>query len=146
MSSFDTTFPKFDVIEMIRANPARFLPGGAVTEERLALRLLSDLLAIPGRLAAGFRLNDWWIVASDADWLNCGAVADIHDHFHRVVPFPEAGVNSMHAEVLLTAYTDHVLTTDGTERLTIKGREDSDVFRMMQAYPDWKRMVAFRRS
>jgi uncharacterized protein YlzI (FlbEa/FlbD family) len=50
----------------------------------------------------------WWIIASEREWLPTegeGLLA-----FTRFLHFPEAGVNASRLEVLLTAFSDVVVT------------------------------------
>jgi len=46
--------------------------------------------------------------------------------FTQVVPFPEAGVNSMRTEVLLTAFAQDVIIRNGVNRTVIAGRVGLD--------------------
>jgi hypothetical protein len=73
--------------------------------ERLAARMLSDLIwsgALPAHVN---RLGQWWEVSSAMDWLATQDGIGI-DAFARIVPFPVAGPNSHHSEILLTAFAE----------------------------------------
>ena len=48
------------------------------------------------------RLNDWWLVASDTNWMEHPSFT-VQELFGRVVAAPELGPNSMRAEVILAA-------------------------------------------
>jgi uncharacterized protein YlzI (FlbEa/FlbD family) len=53
-------------------------------------------------------VDGWWVVASKRDWLP--AEGEGLPAFTRFLRFPEAGVNASRLEVLLTAFSDVVVT------------------------------------
>jgi len=91
------------------------------------------------------RKGHWWIVASEQDWMTNQANVSVQDLFLRNIPFPEAGPNSMHPEVLLTAFADRILTQNGEECLVIKGTipSNAEIWQHLKTNPQWKRTVAF---
>jgi hypothetical protein len=129
-------------IAHIRAHPEMYLPSGRVDGHSLASAIVADVLVEPGRGAAIQRVDRWWLVASDHDWVGPSVI----DYFHRVVPFPDAGPNSMRAEVLLTAFADDVVTFDAASHEVIKGMVDlaEPIFALRKRHPEWKRVIAFR--
>jgi hypothetical protein len=92
------------------------------------------------------RVGDWWIVGGDVDWLASGSAVEGRSVFEEIVAFPEAGANSMHAEVLLTAFAKSVVTVTPDEAVTVKGEVGSDdaIWQCLVEHPTWRRAVAFR--
>lgn len=134
-----------DPIAHIRSHPGMYLPGGVASPADLASRLSADALLLGASRTLVVHDGEWWAVAADADWFSPAPIpAD--ELFRRIVPFPEAGVNSMRSEVLLTAFADDVLTwgeDDAPHR--VKGAAD-DWQRVRTRFPDgnWKRVVVFK--
>jgi hypothetical protein len=119
-----------------------YLPSGRVNGHSLASAIFTDALVESNRRVVVERLNDWWIIASDHDWIGPAA----KDHFERIVPFPEAGPNSMRSEVLLTAFADDVIVFDAVSHCIIKGdaKATEPLIALRKQHPEWKRIVAFR--
>lgn len=130
-------------LELIRSNREMYLPEGP-SAERLTERLVGDILVVPDRFAIAVRRNDWRIVASDKDWIGKIASPAVIDHFTNIVPFPEYGPNSMHGEVLVTAFASDVITFLDSDELVIKGAADTVVRGLIGEHPEWKRAIAFR--
>lgn len=128
----------------IQTHPENFLPEGRVSGESLVLRLISDILVQPNRTAIALRLGAWWVVASDEDWISRIAIETDRDPFTHIVAFAEAGPNSMHAEVLITAYAQDVVTYVGTQERKVKGEGDENLLQAIRRHPEWRRSVAFR--
>jgi hypothetical protein len=135
-----------DPLDYIRKRPERFLRSGTVTGVELAEILAGDALLLTDAPVTVFRKQGWWIVAGEADWMEGLAGGSVTDLFAHLVPFPQAGVNSMHAEVLLTAFADAVLTATGCAARVIKGTvsQEDAIWEAMKANPRWQRVVAFR--
>lgn len=132
------------ILDAIRMRPDRFLPPGEVSAEILACRLLGDILIRERRLAVAIRLNAWWIVASDEDWLPNYPEERGRDPFTSILAFPEAGPNSMHAEVLITAFSRDVVTFADRQERTVQGESDDALREFVGQHPEWRRCVAFR--
>jgi hypothetical protein len=87
--------------------------------EYLAARMLGDLVWLGALPAQVNRVQQWWQVSSATDWLAGSGIG--LGAFTRIVPFPAAGQNSFHSEILLTAFAD-VVVTSGADGVTwIKG-------------------------
>jgi hypothetical protein len=103
-----------DPVGLIRRNPAMYLAGAVdqAVGEHLAARMLGDLIlsgALPARVN---RVGQWWEVSCATDWLvGRGGIGA----FTRIAPFPAAGPNSMHSEILLTAFADNVVTSSAVD-------------------------------
>jgi hypothetical protein len=137
-----------DPISHIRSNPAMYLPqlpGGVDLSSYLAERLVSDAMTLGATHVDVCRNDDWWTVASDKDWLAGQGESDVAALFAGVVPFPKAGVNSMRAEVLLTAFARDILTSDEQSAQLIKGDFPSNWLAWKLPSPTpWVRIVRFR--
>jgi hypothetical protein len=97
------------------------------------------------RAVAIERVDDWVLVYSEDDWLR-EAGSDVSEAaFHRISSYPAGGDNSMRPEVLLTAFTDAVLTIRETVITEIKGSPMAD---LLKRHPEigslGRRVVGFR--
>jgi hypothetical protein len=114
-----------DPVGHIRRNPAMYLRGvDRAVGEYLAARMLEDLIlsgVLPARVN---KVQQWWEVSCATDWLvGRGGIGA----FTRIVPFPGAGPNSMHSEILLTAFADNVVTSGVDGVRWIRGDSSSVV-------------------
>src|SRR5256885_1322137 len=134
-----------DPIAQIQANPQMYLRGGQVDGVDLARQLAGDAIYLGAKRVQIMEVNDWLLVAADLDWIKKSAQTGINDVFSRIIPFPQAGVNSMRSEVLLGAFADDVFTADTSGHEIVKGQapKDSDVYRAAKE-ENWARVVAFR--
>lgn len=66
--------------------------------------------------------------------------------FRRIVPLPQAGPNSMRAEVLITAFATVAVTVGGGRRHVVVGEvgDDDPIWDAIERRSDWARSVAFR--
>ncbi len=107
-----------DQIEMIRARAAWF--GGEPPRARwFAANLVRDLIFLEASPVRVERVDHWWIVYADRDWLKVGDSVSL-EPFFKVVAFSAIGVNSMRSEVVIAALADAVLTigVDGVTWIT----------------------------
>jgi hypothetical protein len=131
-------------LEAIRSRPDMYLRGQPITGDVLASRLIEDILVVRNCIAFATRIDEWWVVASDRDWIGIHEGEKLRSHFNRIVAFPEAGVNTMHSEVLITAFAKDVFTSDTSTQCVIHGSIDGAVNSIISDHPEWKRLVAFR--
>jgi len=135
-----------NALDHIRAYPELYIPGGEPKAWQLAERLASDALLLGASRVETSHSENWWFVAGDLDWLAIGA-ADIAELFRAIVPFPEAGINSMRSEVLLGAFADCVGIATPREFATIVGKPgEFDPIRAHLGKMQWPRVVAFKMS
>jgi hypothetical protein len=122
-----------------------FIPGGIPSPSDLASKIAADALILRASRTLAVHADPWWAVAADVDWL-AAAPVPVDELFRRIVPFPEAGVNSMRSEILLTAFADDVLTWNGNDQpYRLKGvADDWHAIRNKLADATWKRVIAFR--
>ncbi len=134
-----------DPIKAIRARPEMFFPNGLVSGETLAARVVTDAMIAGDSPVSACRKDGWWIIAGD-DWFPAAFREEPAAFFARVVPFPEAGPNAMHAEVLLNAFARDVFTMLGPRMTTIRGRapEPQVLAERVAPLANRSRIVGFR--
>ena len=109
----------------------------------LAQRLSSDAMVLGATEVDVVRAGEWWTVASDTDWLAKPCECALDKLFHQVIPFPEAGPNSMRSEILLTAFARDVVTINSSEEVkVIVGNLAADTISLDSSR--WARIVKFR--
>lgn len=135
-----------DPVEYVRNHPQLFLRSGRVDGRELAEALVADALVLTDGPVTVERRNGWWIVGCESDWMTRQASGSVADLFHKIVPFPEAGPNSLHCEILLTAFADTVVISDERTVHPIQGvvTENDEICKVLRSNPRWKRGVAFR--
>lgn len=133
-----------DPIDAIRDNPELFTGAKKPTAELLVSRLISDILVDDSRIVSVARVCDWWIVASDIDWIEVAAFSSVLEYFNRVIPFPEAGRNSIHCGVILSAFTCDLVTFSAERKTLVHGEADTLNDDLTSRFPAWGRCVAFR--
>ena len=135
-----------DAVSYVRKSPERFFRMGSPDPIELATHVLGDALLAGATETCTIRVGDWWLVGSDVDWLAADKQYTMQRLFARIVALPEAGPNSMRAEILLSAFTEAVITAGGDDCLTIRGDvpEDAEIWCVMKSRTHFKRLVAFR--
>lgn len=108
----------------IREHPERFLRGPTATGIELSERLAGDTLILGASRTVIFHASDHFAVGSDICWLP-ESDYELHRRFFSFVPFPEAGENSFHSEVLIGAYSHcfWVVLGQPPSRVTVVGEE-----------------------
>ena len=135
-----------DAIDYIRQRPERFFRGGSPEPVELVTHIVSEALLLGGSETCTVRSGDWWMISSNVDWLaTCPDYAPEELFFH-IVAFPEAGPNSMRAEILLTAFAQQVVTVSADHQSIITGNvsQADNIWQLIASRPDLKRTVAFR--
>jgi len=137
-----------DAIAVIRNRPSMYVQSVPVSGAELARNLVGDALMLTQGRVTALQEKSWWIVACDVDWMSKVAGVAVEDLFSRIIPFPQAGANSMHSEVLLTAFAKDVITWDHRGRRSIKGdvAVHDAMSGIIKSDPQWHRVVAFRMS
>jgi len=119
-----------------------FLPDGEFSPPEVASRIVRGALLSGARAVCAERLaRDWWCVWSDDDWFPDGDDVSV---FEKVLPFTEAGPNSMRPEVLLTAFASHVVTWTPKGVRVINGTLDQEFVSFVTSRTGTGRVVAFR--
>ena len=135
-----------DPITYVQQRAERFFMSGSVTAVELATQIVGEVLLLGGHEACAIRDDAWWVIGSNVDWLGNHPDYSAKELFFRIVAFPEAGANSMRAEILLMAFAQDVITKGAEGQVVIKGKveESAKVWRLIASHPGWKRAVAFR--
>ena len=133
-----------DAVSYVRKSPEHFFRAGSPDPIELATHVLGDALAAGATETCTRHIGDW--IGSNVDWLANHKQCTIKELFNRIVPLPGAGANSMRSEILLTSFTEAVITIGKDDCLTIKGdvSEDADIWCTMKSQHHLKRLVAFR--
>jgi hypothetical protein len=127
----------------ILSQEGRFFRSGRCSPLELTTLLVADALLLGGESpVTAHRYGDWWIVASDADWI-AGSALPVQELFSRIVPLPESGPNSMRAEVLVRTFAEDVVTGDPAGNLTVLKGDRSGSRDLLTLHVQ-KRWVAFR--
>ena len=135
-----------NAVDFIRSRPDMFLRGGFNSSD-VAGRLAGDALIIGALQVVITRFAAWHIVSADIDWLSAQPSCRVEpsDAFFQIVAFPEAGVNSMRSEVLLTAFASKVISASSHDHFTVKGDVDmDDVIWSQMCPPGTARSIAFQ--
>ena len=135
-----------DAIDYVRQRPERFFRGGSPEPVELVTHIVGEVLVLGGSETCTMRSGDWWIISSNVDWLATCPDYDPKELFCHIVALPEAGPNSMRAEILLTAFAQQVITASADHQVIIKGEvsPDDHIWQLLASRPNWKRTVAFR--
>jgi hypothetical protein len=134
-----------EAIDYVRQRPERFFRAGSPEPVELVTHIVGEVLLLGGSETYTMRNGDWWIISSNVDWLaTCPDYAP-EELFFNIVALPEAGPNSMRAEILLTAFAQQVVTVSADHQSIIKGdvSQADDIWRLIASRPNWKRTVAF---
>lgn len=117
-------FPRVDPITYIQSRPEIFLFSAPACGAELVTRMAEHILLELDATVTCWRADDWWLVSCDVDWLtNSGG--SMSNRFASLVAFPEAGDNSSHYEVVMTAYSTSMFTYASDQATIIKGAEPS---------------------
>lgn len=133
-----------DPIDAIRQNPELYTGSKTPSAELLLSLLVSDILVDDQRLVSVVRLQDWLVVASDTDWMAYNGQTPNMECFRCAIPFPEAGRNSIHCEIILAAFASDLVTFDCHRKTTILGDSPIDASEFSGRLPTWQRCIAFR--
>jgi hypothetical protein len=135
-----------DAIDYVRQRPERFFRAGSPEPVELLTHIVGEVLLLGGTETCTRRNGDWWIISSNVDWLTTCPDYAPEELFFRIVALPEAGPNSMRAEILLTAFAHQVVTVSADNQSIIKGdvSQADNIWYLIASRPDWKRTVAFR--
>lgn len=134
-----------DAVEHVRSHPKMYLPQGTLDGNTLASCLVGDILTLSKHWAYALHSGDWWLVASEDDWIGRIVGSSVQDYFNKILPFPEAGQNAMHSGILLTAFAKDVTTFDEVSTRVIRGEADPSEpeSKVREAPRGWKRAIAF---
>ncbi|MGW5046308.1 hypothetical protein [Streptomyces griseoluteus] len=101
----------------MRGRESRFFRSGVYDAVELAGMIATEALTLGAETVQIRSEGDWLIVTADKDWLEPYG----QEAFHAITPFPEAGVNSMLAEVLAVAFSAAATTVTHAGSTVLKG-------------------------
>ncbi|CAN5822960.1 hypothetical protein BH09VER1_BH09VER1_41440 [soil metagenome] len=138
--------PLGDVHSYIRRCAHIFVRNQPASGLELANRMATDTFILGSRACHLFTEQGWWIVVADADWFGSHSEEAL---FTRILPYTEAGANSIRTEVLIGAFASCVWTATPTLDSTVKGTpSEMDLIRGLAkklCLPlQWARAVAFK--
>ena len=136
---------RVDSLAYVKKQPERFFRAGSATGVEVAEIIAGDAL----------RLTDGPVTVVHGRVVGCCRRQGLDRKSGGPVPgrsvladrpFPQAGPNSMHGEVLLTAFATQVVTACGCETRVLRGTvaDDDPAWQALRADPLWKRVIAFR--
>jgi hypothetical protein len=133
-------------IDHVRAHPEMYLMSDRPDGASLAARLAGDALLLGAGKTLVVHDDRWWAVAADVDWLSTSASGlPLAELFARIIPLPEAGVNSMRSEVLIGAFAEQIVTWGENDPKRVMKGSEVESGRLASSVADsiWKRVVAF---
>lgn len=131
-----------NAVEYVRKNATMFFRSGRASAREGSTNLASDALLSGASTVSIVRDGLLWIVGADVDWL-VHATIDISDLFIRLVPFPEAGANTVRSEVVIGAFANVLAIVDSVSIVTLRGMVDETSLRAQFVRHGWVRAVAF---
>jgi hypothetical protein len=96
----------------------RKLFGPKMLSEGIASQLARDLIFMDSLPLHVRRVDAWWVVSSAKDWLVQSDGSVSLRNFQQIMPFPAAGREACHSEILLTAFADAVVTRGANDEMT----------------------------
>jgi hypothetical protein len=132
-------------LELIRRRPDLYLPGGNVTGDAICSCLSDDALGLGATHVRVESINNWHMVAADADWLRLPEDRQIplDQLFVGIYVYPKR-INGMRAEVLVGAFADAAyVATPGEPRRVIGETMLPDAVSRVVCPPPCVRGIAF---
>ena len=135
-----------ETMDFIRSHSSMFLGVERPTDALLTNQIIAGAILLTDQRVVTCRHGGWRMIAAEEDWLAPARISDSRSVFEHIVPFLEAGVNSCHPEVLLSAFADHVVTATAEIWMSIRGvsMEPDTMEWAKDRLPRWRRLVAFR--
>jgi hypothetical protein len=134
-------------VEYVRSHRSLFL--GQNPEPNLpdlACALACDALCLQAYPVFIDKIEDWYVVHAELDWIKIETKLSVELSFHRVQVFHQHRQNSTRANIIITAFSQEVITVGTDGCLVIKGDAtllSSFALNLQHKYPR-HRVVAFR--
>ena len=139
---------KIDPVHHVRQNMNMYLGREEVVQDELATFIVDDALVLGAQRTIIVRSEGWWVIGADIDWLLTGHQKEIEDVFCGILPLLGGGQNASRREILLTAFTDNIVTMKNNDLIqtVIKGEGAPEiVLSLFQEYPTkFERLIAFQ--
>ncbi|MEW2573287.1 hypothetical protein [Streptomyces sp. NPDC047070] len=103
-------------MDFLLENEARFFRLGSYDPIELAGMIATEALTLGSAKVLIQSDGEWLTVTAEQDWLH-----DREQAFSAITPFPQAGANSMLAEILAVAFSTGVTTATQEGAKLIKG-------------------------
>jgi hypothetical protein len=131
-------------LEFIKQRPKMFLRN--ISGVELAMAVVAGACLMTEKPVTVRHKEPWWLVGSEMDWLGSQPGVSIQDFFSRIIPFPEAGPNSMRGEILLAAFAADIVVHGKPDTCVVKGKvlPTDEIWHFIRTNPEWLRVVAFR--
>lgn len=140
--------PLSNSLDFIQSRPEMFLPYGHPNGGSMAGVLVDEALALTGAKTNAFRINDWWGVSCEVDWIALAPQQTLKEFYQTFTPCPQWAINSIYFEVVLFVFADDLksLTPQDTEVLPIKGNlpTSEEIQSAQQLATGWQRITLFR--
>jgi hypothetical protein len=133
--------------QAVKRNPAMYLPYGRATPEDFAAMLLSDAMMLDAPRVSGARWGDWWVVASDTDWIAPYlAVTSVRDYFDSLSPPIPRHDNQANPAAIVAAMASEIITLGPEGETVIKGDVSAHdlIWSYVKSDRTWNRVIAFR--
>ena len=123
-----------------------FLPGGVADLRDFAGALVTDALVLSVCPVVAEIDDGWYIVAAKEDWIRKECKYSVFDSFHRIQIFHKHQQNSNRANLMITAFSQHVVTFGADGKTVVKGcdLDLSGLERLVCEKYEGYRVVAFR--
>lgn len=107
---------KIDPIDHIRRNVKMYLGRTEVVPEIIVSFIVNDAIVLGAKNVIVKNCSDWWLIASEMDWLRVGNDNPILQLFQKFVTLEGGGQNAVRREIILSAFANNIITWDDTCR------------------------------
>lgn len=113
------------IVQHIQKYPQMYIGSNELNAQYLVTELLTDAKLLGIKEAEYFSFANWHLIKAESNWIikNTLGITLIEDIFNRIIPFPEAGVNSIRSEVIITAFASDVFVWYQESLTVIKGNK-----------------------
>lgn len=134
--------------EIVRKRPEMYFGTNGPTPSAICSGILEGALVLGSKKVVVENRGDWWLIASDIDWLNATNKFGTNEDnaFLGLRAFPENGVNSIRSEIFAFVFSSCLISKGPTKTVLIKGnKKDKDDFsNIVSSLTTYKRVVGFK--
>lgn len=116
-----------DAVEYVRKNPQLFFYGGCYSHHEILTKVVMDAVSLGCSSLVVEKQFDFWIIASNKNWVGINNPHGLEKIFSRLTPNPNAGQNASRSEILLNAFIDNVVFMSKTQIFFSKGNIQHDL-------------------
>ncbi|MEQ9022533.1 MAG: hypothetical protein RLN82_07200 [Pseudomonadales bacterium] len=141
-----TIYNSDDALNFIREHPERFLPFGCKRCSSLIGLAVNQILSITEANTTAFKIDNWWGVSCEVDWITLQNKQTINQFFKTVTPCPQSAINSICIEVVLYVFANDVISISKDEIVSIKGKTPTEyvIVNSKKTVSKWKRILMIR--